>query len=276
MLRDSLRLILLAASLAAIHPLRAMGQLEHFDATALQAVGGIFTIIPDQPSQATTNAALLVHEDSRLAAELSYSEPYGMSELEQVSLYGKARLHRLGFGIGIARAGQSGLYQETAINLAVAFRVRPELGVGGTFTHLRTEFGDNTMAFAGSSLAFSVSASPVASILIGATARNLVTNDLYEGEINQPIGEVSIAWSAPPDVTIGGSWTKQRRGDSRFGLGQVIRLHKSVDFLAGLRFDPVRFSLGGELAFHGASLVYCYQGHPDLGATHSFGLAWRR
>ncbi len=265
-----------AVLLIGLNPSRASGQIEHLNATALQAVGGVFTVIPDMPSQVVTNAALLVHDETRLAVELSYSKPYGLTELEEVSLYGKFHVHRLGLGLGIARAGQSGLYQETAINLAAAFRIRPELCVGAAVTHLGNEFGDNTMAFAGSSLSFSVAASPISSVLLGATARNLVINDLYEGETSQPIGEVSIAWSAPPDVRIGGSWTKQRRGDSRFGLGQMIRLHKSFDLLASLRFDPVRFSLGGELTIQGASLIYCYQGHPDLGATHSFAVAWHR
>jgi len=236
----------------------------------------VFTILPGRASQVVSNAALLVRDETRLAAELSYSKPFGLSELEEISLYGKARVNRWGFGIGIARAGQSSLYQETAVNLAAAFRVRPELSVGAAVKHVGTEFGDNTMAFAGSSMAFSIAASPVPSILLGATARNLVTDDLYDGETNEPIGELSVAWSAPPDVSIGAIWTKQRRGDSRFGLGQMIRLHRSFDFLAGLRFDPVRFSLGGELSLHSASLVYCYQGHPDLGATHSFGIAWKR
>ena len=275
-MRSTIRVAFSAVLLIGSNASRAMGQLEHFDATTLQAVGGVFTVIPDKPTQVITNAALLVHDETRLASELSYSEPYGLSELEELSLYGKVRLHRFGLGIGMTRAGQSGLYQETAINVAVAYRIRPEWSVGATVTHLRTEFGDNTMAFAGSSLSFSVAATPVPSFLVGASARNLVTNDLYDGETNEPIGEISVAWSAPPDVTIGGSWSKQRHGDSRFGLGQSIRLHKSFDFLAGLRFDPVRFSLGGELSTHGASLVYCYQGHPDLGATHSFGVAWYR
>ena len=64
--------------------------------------------------------------------------------------------------------------------------------------------------------------------------------------------------------------------EHRFALGQVLSLSKTVDVLAGLRFDPIRYSLGGRAAYGGMSLSYAYLGHPELGATHAFGFCWTR
>ena len=86
--------------------------------------------------------------------------------------------------------------------------------------------------------------------------------------------EVSVAWSAPPDITIGAVWSHEKGDDHRFGLGQRLQIVEGLEFVSGLRFDPVRYALGGRI-FHGSgSIDYIYQSHADLGGTHTIGVAW--
>jgi hypothetical protein len=138
------------------------------------------------------------------------------------------------------------------------------------------EFGDGQARYSGGDFGLSAGFRPVGSFLISAALQGITFDRVYDNDDTDPIVEGAVAWSSRSDVSLGALWTRQRNGDHRFALGQILPLGGNLDFLAGLRFDPVRYSLGGKATYSGMSLCYAYEGHPDLGGTHSFGFSWSR
>jgi hypothetical protein len=178
--------------------------------------------------------------------------------------------------MSILRFGQAGLYQEYTLAGASSFTISPTLSVGGTVQYTSAEFGDGQSRYAGADLAISAAYHPVTSIMLAGAARRLTLDRIYDNIDSDPIYEVSIAWTSPSEVSLGAIWTREQQGEHRFALGQIVKLTQNLDLLAGLRFDPVRYTLGGRALYRGLSLVYAFEGHPDLGSTHSFGVGWSR
>ncbi len=247
-----------------------------FGSALSQGVAGVVTLIPSSPSVLATHPSLTAFADRQRAAEFSYRQLYGLGELEDLAIQAHHRTHRFTPGFAINRFGESGLYQEYSITAGSSFLLRPRLAFGGAIEYRSAEFGDGQSRYAGANLALSASYKPTTSVLFSTSARQLSLDRIYEDYDSDPVYEASVAWKAQSEVALGALWTRERAGDHRFALGQVLRLGQNFEFLSGLRFEPVRYSLGGRAYYQGMSLVYTYNGHPDLGATHSFGFGWGR
>jgi hypothetical protein len=199
-----------------------------------------------------------------------------LGELEDFAAHVSHKYKRLGGAFSMSRFGEAGLYQEYTVFGASSFQVRSDVTIGAALMYRSAEFGDNQSRYAGAELAISAAYRPIASILISAAARRLTADQLYDDYDTDNVYEASFAWTSPSQVSLGAIWTRESQGEHRFALGQILNLSQNLDFLAGLRFDPVRYTLGGRALYRGMSLVYAYEGHSDLGATHSFGLSWSR
>jgi hypothetical protein len=210
------------------------------------------------------------------AVELSYRRLYGLSDLEDVAAQAYYHLGQVSAGLAINRFGAPGLYQEYTMTGAGSVLVRENLSIGTAVQYSSAEFGDNQARYAGGYLMMSAAIRPVRSILMSGAIRGIMLDRVYLVDPTDPIFEGAISWSSPSEIALGATWVKDQYGDHRFAFGQVLSLGQNVDFLAGLRFDPIRYSLGGRANYSGLAVVYAYSGHPDLGATHSFGIAWSR
>lgn len=245
-----------------------------FGSAQTQAVGGVVTLVPSSPSVSFSHPAMLGFTITQTSAEVSYRQLFGLSELEDVAVHAAHRFRLLSGGLSITRFGEAGLYQEYTVSGAIAYRIRTEISVGTTLRYSSAEFGDGQSRYAGADLALSASYRPVAAVLASASIYRVSLDRIYDDFDTDPVYEASIAWTSPSEVALGAIWTRERPGEHRFALGQVLNLSTNLDFLAGLRFEPVRYTLGGRAHYQGMSLVYAYEGHSDLGATHSFGFSW--
>lgn len=270
------RPIVLAVALVGVLVPNALAQEYDFGSALSQGVAGVITLIPSSPSVLATHAALTAFAGRHSAAEFSYRQLYGLGELEDLAIQAYQRVHRFTPGLAINRFGESGLYQEYSITAGSSFLLRPRLAIGGAIEYRSAEFGDGQSRYAGANLALSASYEPTTSVLLSASARRLSLDRIYEDFDPDPVYEAAVSWKAQSEVALGALWARERAGDHRFALGQVLRLGQNFEFLSGLRFEPVRYSLGGRAYYQGMSLVYTYNGHPDLGATHSFGFGWGR
>jgi len=245
-----------------------------FGSALSQSVGGVVTLIPASPSVSTSHPALIGFATPKTSAELSYRQLFGLGELEDFAAHLSHKHRRLGGALSMSRFGQAGLYQEYTVSAASSFQIRSDVAVGAALLYRSAEFGENQSRYAGAELAISAAYRPMPSILISAATRRLMADQVYDDIDTDPVYEASLAWTSPSEVSLGAIWTRERQGDHRFALGQILNLTQNLDFLAGLRFAPVRYTLGGRALYRGMSLVYAYEGHSELGATHSFGLSW--
>lgn len=253
-----------------------LAQEYDFGSALSQGVAGIVTLLPSSPSVITSHPSLLGFADQPTAAELSYRQLYGLTELEDLAIQARHRIHRASAGFAINRFGESGLYQEYAVSAGSSLLLKPQLSLGMAVEYRSAEFGDGQSRYAGANLLLSASYRPAASTLTSVSVRRIEIDPLYDDYDSEPTYEAAVAWKSPSEVALGAVWTRERDGDHRFALGQVLKLGRNLEVLSGLRFDPVRYSLGGRAFYQGMSLVYAYNGHPDLGSTHSFGLGWNR
>jgi hypothetical protein len=115
----------------------------------------------------------------------------------------------------------------------------------------------------------------VENVIAAAALKRIGVDDYYDGVADDPgiVGEVSVAW-AVTDVAIGAAWSRRESDDDRFGVGQRLRLVEGLEFISGLRFDPVRYTLGGRFTHRSGSIDYVYLSHDDLGGTHTIGVSW--
>lgn len=247
-----------------------------FGSALTQSVAGAVALVPHSPSVSSTCPALLGFAAPKSSAELSYRQLFGLGEMEDFALHASHRMHRASGGLSVTRFGQSGLYQEYSLSGALAYRFRLDLTAGVGLQYTSAEFGEGDSRYAGADLVLSVAYRPVTSLLVSSAIRRLDLDRIYDSYVTDPVYEVSLAWASPSEVSLGAIWTREGPGDHRFALGQILNLTENLDFLAGLRFDPIRYTLGGRALYRGMSLAYAYEGHSDLGATHSFGLGWGR
>ena len=247
-----------------------------FGSALSQAVAGVVTLLPSSPAVIPSHPALMGLGAGNTSVELSYRQLYGLGDLEDFAAHARHRVHAISAGLSFTRFGQSGLYQEYTITSAIAHSLRNDFAVGAAMQYASTEFGDGQSRYAGGYLGLSAAYRAVPSLLLSGAVRGITLDRIYERDLTDPEFEAGLAWTSPSEIALGGTWTRERDGDHRFALGQVLSLSKTVDVLAGLRFDPIRYSLGGRAAYGGMSLSYAYLGHPELGATHAFGFCWTR
>jgi len=254
----------------------ACAQEYEFGSALSQSVAGVVTLLPSSPSVMSSHPAVMAFAADQTSIELSYRQLYGLSELEDFAAQARFGYRALTGGLAANRFGEAGLYQEYTITGAGSWRIRRDLSVGTALKYRSAEFGDGQSRYAGGTLDLSAAYRAVPSLLFSGSIGGLTLDRLYDEDDTDPILEAGAAWSSRSEVAIGAIWTRRGPGDHRFALGQVLALGQNFDFLAGLRFDPVRYNLGGRVLLRGTSLIYTYSGHPDLGGTHAFGFQWSR
>lgn len=251
---------------------------EDFGSALLVGVGGAYAAAPGDAAVIWLNPAMVALARGRGELSISYRRLFELETLEELHASVRHRVGRVGtVGVGFARFGESGLYQESRGIFTLARRLKRGLAAGVGIQYERVEFGDNSHAASGASLDIGAALHPWGNTLVGLAVRNVSLDGTYpRSEDDRPVlVESSVAWSLPPDITIAGILSKEDGRDARFGVGQRLRVARHTEFLSGLRFDPIRYTLGGRLGHQRGALDYVYQSHPDLGGTHTIGASWR-
>jgi hypothetical protein len=241
---------------------------------AVTAVAGAYPVVSESPALVWLNPSLLGWQERHGAADISYRRPFELEELEELALSVRHCLTpSVAIGTGLLRSGKQGLYQETRLAFAASCTLQRDWTIGAGWEIQRSEYGDGDQRFTGSAMSLATTIRPVRNTIVTGVVRGLVLERVYSDVESDPIVELAAAWSAPPDITVGGIWSHVDRRD-RFGVGQRLRLGSGLEFLSGLSLDPVRYSLGGRIMYAGGSFEYAYQSHSDLGGTHVLGFGW--
>jgi hypothetical protein len=258
-------------------PVQTLAVDADFGSAQIVGVGGAYAASPDESGTIWFNPALIALGKDRGAFSLSYRRQFALDELSEADASVRQHVpHRITVGAGFARYGESGLFLETRGILALAHAMHDDCSAGVSVRYHRTEFGDGDMVYTGASADLGVAGRPLEDVLAAISLRRLTLSSMYDDAADDPgtIAEATIAWSAPPDITIAAVWSKEEGEDDRFGIGQRLHVASEAEFISGLRFDPIRFTLGGRIVHRGGSIDYVYQSHPDLGGTHVIGVGW--
>jgi len=248
-----------------------------FGSTMIVGIGGAYAGALEDAGALWLNPGA-TGEPGHSSVSLSYRRLWELADLGEVAASMRQSIGSgVSVGAGFNRFGSAGLYQEYDALAVASFRASTRMTAGVGLHYLRTEFGDNEVAAAGAFLDAGVMATSRSGVSAGAAVRRIPVDGLYndmQAEDPGMLYELSAAWSAPSELTIAGIWTHEEDGDNRFGIGQRMTLGAGAEFLAGLRFDPVRYTLGGQVHHGGGALHYVYQSHSDLGGTHTIGVSW--
>ncbi|HEX9750314.1 MAG TPA: hypothetical protein VGB22_03345 [candidate division Zixibacteria bacterium] len=255
----------------------SVGAQEEFGSATLQALGGVYTIVPGEPSVVWLNSATMANGAG--GVEVSYRRLFDLEQMDEVVASAFWRVNPwLGLGGGGAHFGESGLYEEFRAIGAASVRALRSLRFGVALEYQREEYGSGNAVFSGLGADLSASWRLHESWIAAIGVRRLALDEIYDGIYNDAnpgvIFDASVAWSLPPELTIGGRWFREDGGADRFSLGQRLRLVDGIDLLTGLRFDPIRYSLGGRISLRGVRIDYAYISHSELGGTHGIGIAW--
>ncbi|MBD3298110.1 MAG: hypothetical protein GF341_05595 [candidate division Zixibacteria bacterium] len=248
-----------------------------FGSAMIVGVGGAIAMTPDEPGVVWMNPALAMFANSRGGASLSYRKHFELDDLREMDASVRHRLFDdYTVSAAFARYGEQDLYLESRLTGAVARQFSDRYAAGIGIEYDRTEFGAGNAVYSGVSLTLSAAAEPLDHVIAAASLRRIAIDDFYDGVADNPglLGELSVAWSAPPDITVGAVWSRAEDDDDRFGIGQRLRFVEGLEFISGLRFDPVRYTLGGRFTHRMGSIDYVYLSHNDLGGTHTIGVAW--
>ncbi len=276
------RLFALASVLiVAVLSTASVGAFDEFGSATIVGVGGAYAGARDDAATIWLNPALAVFSPSFVAGSLATRNLYQLAALQErtgsvaVRIGGKAAV-----GGGFSQVGQSGLYTESHAVMVASAKLLSRWALGLGVHYDRVEFGDGTMAFAGSTLDLGVASRPIHEIIACAAVRGIRIDRLYDANDPPAAVEISAAWQGP-EITLAGIWSKVSGERSRFGLGQSLQLARGLPlgvgltFLSGLRFDPIRYTLGARILARGGSFDYAYQSHPDLGGTHVLGVTFQ-
>lgn len=272
-------LLSLLSAIAEVTPASARD--DDLGSAAIVGLGGAYAGVPGDPATIWLNPAFGVLAPATVRAALATRNLYQLSALqERIGSLALRLRNGAVVGGGLSQFGQAGLYVESKALLTAALGLRRNLALGVGLHYNHVEFGDNVQAYAGSSLALAVASRPSRGIVAGVVVRRIYLDHIYEMGDSPAEFETSVAWEGP-DITLAGVWSKSPGETSRIGIGQSLRvagdlpLGAGLLFLSGLRFSPVRYSLGARILARGGSLDYVYESHPELGGTHVLGVSFR-
>jgi hypothetical protein len=244
-------------------------------ATILAGIGGAYSAVVSEPLTIWYNPALTALADGRGGFSLSYRHLFALSDLEEISAAGIRQVRRpLTVGIGATHLGEPSIYTEFVGLTTIAACPLPGLSFGVGTRYRRTEFGGGAAAYAGATIDLGAAWRPDTCWVAAAAVREITIDELYGAGDPGTVFDVSLAWSLPPDLTVAGRWSKESDREGRFGVGQLLHINRRATFLSGLRFDPIRYAVGGRLSHRSLRIDYCYESHPDLGGTHAVGMGW--
>ncbi|HUU44801.1 MAG TPA: hypothetical protein VM118_03625 [Acidobacteriota bacterium] len=244
-------------------------------AAVLTGIGGAYGALVSEPLTIWYNPALTALDDTRGGVSLSYRHLFEMSDLEEITV-GVVRHFRrpVTVGLGVTHLGEASVYEEFVGLTTIAVRPHTSASLGAGLRYRRTEFGDGAAAYAGATLDLGGAWRADTNWIAAVAVREITLDDLYRVGDPPTVYDISLAWMLPPDLTVAGRWSKESGGESRFGVGQLLRINDQATFLSGLRFDPIRYALGARLTRQTLRIDYCYESHPDLGGTHAVGMSW--
>lgn len=232
--------IIIVTSLISFHSFSQRGITVDNGAVAA-SLGGISTVI--EGDNALLNNFSFITETSSLAATLSSSRRFGLSELQSVSLGLSLPVTKLGhLGLTLSQYGFD-LYRENTINLHYARKLRGNLSIAGMLgvNSLQIEENGSTV-----NIGYRLSAAGIISkdLSYGLTFSNLERISIEENTALLSQIAFGLRYKVSAKASVYSELEKELEEDFSFKAGLSYDLHPSLSLLAGYNTNPGQSSIG--------------------------------
>lgn len=252
------------------------------------ALGGATAALPDEPGGVAVNPALL-SDWSGYGAMVGYSQPYN-DYFTDLSFSGAIKLPAAGSvgfawqNFGTTYLGQE-LTAENRFTIGHGFQLRQDqsmrFGFGYSFSMYTQSFGKSVSGVdPGDALGFGINLGAYARIWDRFSAGVMAQNINYPGMGETDAYDLprtlafAIAYNPYELMTTAFQVERTQGTPVRLRLGFEARPYPMVAIRLGASTEPVRFTGGLGVNWHGASIDYAYKHHTYLGATHLFTLTY--
>ncbi|HOJ03046.1 MAG TPA: hypothetical protein PK916_03490 [Bacteroidota bacterium] len=237
------------------------------------AMGGGGVAVGGDAWLALRNPALLAGSTA-MAAVSSTPWRYGFTELSSSAAAWTHTFAFCGAALTLTRSG-SPLYRETeaAVSAGTAFGAGLAIGMSARMLNVAIErYGATTVpmvdvgatADALPSLTFGIRASNVTLSSLGGVVRDRLPSLMHLG----------AAWRADSTVLLLVDVEKDPRWPVLVRVGGEVQVGEALLFRAGSTLAPWTASGGFAIRWQRFIVEYACQWHPDLGATHTFGIGF--
>jgi len=235
-------------------------------------MGGAGTALAGDGWAVCRNPALAV--DLLPTAAVAWSQQFGLPELTRESFMAGLELRTQPLAIAASTLG-SEVYRENEVALIVARKLgeRVTAGVEARADNLAIEGYSSATVFA---LTAGLSVRPTARVSFGVVWRNLNEPKLpgYRDRISESL-TIGVAARVVEQGMLAADVVQEKHFAAEYRIGAEARVMSRLFLRVGVRAEPVRPSAGFQIDLGRCSFLYAGDLHPDLGASHEFGLSFR-
>jgi hypothetical protein len=238
------------------------------------AMAGLGLAWPQPSSSLFENPAWL-GSSNRLSASVFYTRLFNLTDLSYQTVSLEGSFSKYGWGLGATDFGNP-LYREQTLALGTSAPLGPRARLGMALKGFRTRISGY-----GETNAWGVDLGAAGRIrrdlTFGACATNLNRPKLGKAGEELPQSLSAGALFRPlPMLAIGSGLEEDPRYGTSFRAGSEVQVGRHLLLRGGMRTNPNALTAGFGVALRGLALDYSLRTHPTLGATHGFGLGYRR
>jgi hypothetical protein len=257
----------------------AWSAFENYGSSArVLSLGDASAALTDEPSVMRANPGALGFLPQK-GIQAGLSRLYDLDELSErdVLLAWPFRSYTLGAGFYLF--GKSDYYQESVLNLTLAYRINSRLSLGTNLKYMRVSFSGDYPDLSALSMDIGSAYRINEKIQLGLAAINLnrpyLVKNLDDIPANFDLGVVLFPF---PEVSLHLDLTYEERYKEQLHLGQEIKILKNLPLRFGIQTSPARYALGLGFVSDKLTFDYAYLNHSILGNTHkiSFSYRWGR
>jgi len=228
-----------------------------------------------QPSSSLFENPAWMGSSNRVSASVFYTRLFNLTDLSYQTVSLEGSLKEFGWGLGATDFGNP-LYREQTFSLGASAPLGPRARLGLALKGFRTRISGYGEANAWG-VDLGVAGWIRHDLTFGACATNLNRPKLGKAgeELPQSLC-AEVLYRPLPMLPIGSILEEDPRYGTSFRAGSEVQVGRHLLLRGGMRTNPNALTAGFGVALRGLAFDYSLRTHPTLGATHGFGLGYRR
>lgn len=211
-----------------------------------------------------------------LSIEFSGQRLYGIEELDSYSAVFSFRPGVWGVGVSYESMGESDFYLESTFAALLGYSLTPDLHCGFAIQLNRIDIAEPYKNLNSVSSHAGIMFSPSEKWFVYADVNNPFESEIAGGTRHHREITAGVAVEGVEDVGFAFEVCSVRGSDIRYKIGEEYRITSTFYASAGIMTYPFVPSFGFRIGHGDFGLLYCYRYHPELGGTHSWGIAFSR
>lgn len=207
-----------------------------------------------------------------LAGQRLYSIPEFDHYMASVCMSSK----HFGLGGQFTNIGDPDLYSETTAKFAGAYMVSSQFSAGLAFGYYRIDMGYDYESLDQVATEVSFMFNANANLWFYGRLSNPTEPRICPGTVLHRELRLGAVFAGAGNVNLGTEVATRSGVDTRFKIGEKLKLTPSFSINAGIITAPFVASLGFDVSYNQFHLAYAYRYHPDLEGTHVWGISLRK